>query len=337
MRVLAVTNMYPTLEDPTLGTFVEQQVASLRQRGVDVDVLFADRALLGRRVYFNLARQLERHVAQGIELVHVMYGGVMAALVTMLVGKTPVLVSFCGSDLLGQNCSGLARKIAARVGVVASHFAARRATAIVVKSHNLRDALPGSVRDRKHIEIIPNGIDLEKFSPRDPGECRARLGWPEDRLNVLFPANNGDATKRPWLARAAVEQVRRLGIPAILHELSGVPHASVPDWLNAADVVLLTSDHEGSPNVIKEALACNTAVVSVDVGDVATRVEGVTGCHIAEAEPAALALALARVHSHRGKVAARQAVEPLSRDAVAARLTALYAWCVGTPSPEPLR
>jgi glycosyltransferase involved in cell wall biosynthesis len=257
----------------------------------------------------------------------------MAALVTALANGKPVLVSFCGSDLLGQNCSGLFRKITARAGVIASHFAARRATAIVVKSRNLRDALPRPIREGRHIEIIPNGIDLEKFAPRDPVACRARLGWPEASLNVVFPANNGDATKRPWLAHAAVDQVRRLGIPAVLHELSGVPHALVPEWLNAADVVLLTSDHEGSPNVIKEALACNTAIVSVDVGDVATRVEGVAGCYIVEAEPAALALALARVRQDRGKVEGRAAVAPLAREAVAGRLRDLYAWCLRTQSP----
>jgi glycosyltransferase involved in cell wall biosynthesis len=114
----------------------------------------------------------------------------------------------------------------------------------------------------------------------------------------------------------------------MLHELSGIPHASVPAWLNAADVVLLTSDHEGSPNVIKEALACNTAVVSVDVGDVAARIDGVAGCYLVPGEASALAEALAKVHRHRGKVAARQRMEPLSREAVAERICELYSWCV---------
>jgi len=332
MRVLAVTNMYPTPDHPTLGTFVEQQVSSLRARGISIEVLLADRSVRGPRAYLTLAAEIGQRLGKGVDLVHVMYGGVMAAVVSRRAGKIPLLVSFCGSDLLGQKYSGLRRRVAARVGVVASHFAARRASAIVVKSRNLYEALPKSVRGDRRVEIIPNGVDLDRFFPGDPVESRARLGWSERDLHVLFPANNGDATKRPWLARKAVEQARRLGVPATLHELTGVPHASVRDWLNASDVVIVTSDHEGSPNVVKEALACNTAVVSVDVGDIATRVAGIAGCHIVSAEPSALAHALAQVQQHRGKVAARQAIEPLSREAVAARLGDLYAWCLQTSS-----
>jgi glycosyltransferase involved in cell wall biosynthesis len=333
MRVLAVTNMYPTPDHPTLGTFVEQQVSSLRLRGVSVDVLLADRSLQGPRAYITLATQIGRHLNKGVDLVHVMYGGVMAAVVSTLARDVPLLVSFCGSDLLGQRFSGLRRRVAAQVGVSASYFAARRASAIVVKSRNLYDALPASIRGGKRIEIIPNGVDLEQFFPSNPAESRARLGWPEEQFHVLFPANNGDATKRPWLAKEAVDRARTLGIPASLHELSGVSHSLVREWLNAADVVLLTSDHEGSPNVVKEALACDTAVVSVDVGDVATRVEGVAGCHIVAADSSALAAALALVHRHRGKVAARQKIEPLSREAVAASLCDLYERCIRSSTP----
>jgi glycosyltransferase involved in cell wall biosynthesis len=332
MRVLAVTNLYPTPVHPTLGTFVEQQVSSLRARGISIEVLLADRSVQGPRAYLTLANEIGQRLGKGIDLVHVMYGGVMAAVVSRRAGKIPLLVSFCGSDLLGQNCSGLTRRIAARVGVMASHFAARRASAIVVKSRNLYEALPKSVRGDRRVEIIPNGVDLDRFFPGDPVESRARLGWSERDLHVLFPSNNGDATKRPWLARKAVEQARRLGVPATLHELTGVPHSSVRDWLNASDVVIVTSDHEGSPNVVKEALACNTAVVSVDVGDIATRVAGIAGCHIVGAEPSALAQALAQVQQHRGKVAARRAIEALSREAMAARLGDLYAWCLQVSS-----
>ena len=82
-----------------------------------------------------------------------------------------------------------------------------------------------------------------------------------------------------------MERATRLGIDAEMHHLSGVPNDHVPIWLNASDVVLLTSLHEGSPTIIKEALACNRPVVSVDVGDVRERIRGVDGCFLARPDP----------------------------------------------------
>src|SRR5262249_2264447 len=139
------------------------------------------------------------------------------------------------------------------------------------------------------VRIIPNGIDLGRFKPLNRNSCRSRLGWREDRLNVLFPTNSGDRIKRPELARKAVEVAERLGVKVDMHHLRSVPHDQVPVWLNASDAVLLTSLHEGSPNVIKEALACNVPVVSVDVGDVRDRIQGIEGCYLAAPDPDDLA------------------------------------------------
>ncbi len=108
----------------------------------------------------------------------------MADMVTRAVGDVPTVVSFCGSDLLGERLSGLVRKFVSRYGVMASHKAAKRATGIIVKSENLRDALPNFV-DRSKVRIIPNGIDLERFRPLCQETCRARLGWNASHFHVL--------------------------------------------------------------------------------------------------------------------------------------------------------
>src|SRR5439155_17115093 len=95
-------------------------------------------------------------------------------------------------------------------------------------------------------------------------------------------------SKRPELAAAAVEHLARRGVDAELFFVDSVPHDRVPTYINAANAVLLTSVTEGSPNIVKEALACEVAVVSVDVGDVSERLAGIDGCFIAKADPAAL-------------------------------------------------
>lgn len=323
MRILVVTNAYPTPDFPASGAFVEQQVRGLRDLGLFVDVMFVDRVQRGMMAYLSLGWELRRALSrQPVDLVHVMYGGVMADIAT-LVSPQPTIVSFCGSDLLGELLSGRVRKLLAGYGVNASYRSARRANGIVVKSKNLEHALPPDI-DRNKVRIIPNGVDLDLFAPYDRQECREKLGWAEDCIHVLFPTTCGDPRKRFELAKAAVEEAQRGGLRWEIHQLYGVAHSTVPIWLNASDVVLLTSLHEGSPNVIKEALACNVPIVAVDVGDVAERITGVSGSYIAKANPQDLAKKLHLVVSGERRTDGRIAMCALSLQHTAERLQNLY-------------
>jgi glycosyltransferase involved in cell wall biosynthesis len=316
--------MYPTSLTPTSGTFVEQQIKGLKQIGIAVNIMFVNRVQKGIRAYLGLGRRLRSRVA-GFQphLVHAMYGGVLADIVTRTVDDRPAVVSFCGSDLLGERLSSSMRKLIAGYGVLASRRAARRAQGIVVKSKNLQNALPDNV-DKSKVRVIPNGIDLERFKPLDRDKCRERLGWRAKCFHILFPTNSGDPCKRFELARAAVEALRRSGIQTEIHELRGVPHPQVPVWLNASDAVLLTSLHEGSPNIVKETLACNIPVVSVDVGDVHERLQGIEGCYIALSEPYDLAVKLRLVQSSLRRVTGRVQMQKLSLREVALQLKAFY-------------
>jgi glycosyltransferase involved in cell wall biosynthesis len=126
------------------------------------------------------------------------------------------------------------------------------------------------------------------------------------------------------LARAAVEGLESKGIAVQLHRLHGVPHREVPVWLNASDVVLLTSSHEGSPNVVKEALACNRPIVSVDVGDVRERAGRIEGCHLCDSDPVQLSKKLLLVYDGPRLVDGRASIGELSDDQVAGRINDFY-------------
>ncbi len=324
MRVLAVTNMYPTATDRGSGTFVEQQIQGLRQIGLDVEVLLVERASKGREIY----RGLDKLIASRIEefqpnLIHSMYGGVMAEVVTRVVAEKPVVVSFCGTDLLGGSFFKLFKRLTVHLGVFASHLAAKRAQGIIVKSRNLMDALPKGT-DLTKVWVIPNGIDLGRFRPLDRNESCRKLGWNADHFHVLFTDHGNRPRKRIELANAVTATLRRSGLAAELHQLSGVPHYEVPVWLNASDVVLLTSFHEGSPNVVKEALACNRPVVSTDVGDVRERIEGIEGCYIASPCAGDLAEKLKLVSNGVRSVNGRAQMKELSLDRIASRIADVY-------------
>jgi glycosyltransferase involved in cell wall biosynthesis len=329
MRLLAITNLYPTRQAPTLGVFVERQVEGLRRIGLNVEVLVIDRASGGRWAYWTVGRRLRAAIRTfKPDIVHVMYGGITASLVTLTVEHLPVVVSFCGSDLLGFSSPSPLTSLSARCGVLASHGAARRARGIVVKSNNLRERLPRDI-DRARVRVIPNGIDLRRFRRLDREACRSRLNWATDRFHVLFADNNGNPCKRPALARAAVQTLAHRGIDAELHQLSGVAPDDVPIWLNASHALLLTSVSEGSPNIVKEALACDVPVVSVDVGDVRERIQGIDGCFIASPHPSELAARMQIVHSGPARVPGSVKMQELSLENVALRLAHFYDELIG--------
>jgi teichuronic acid biosynthesis glycosyltransferase TuaC len=324
MRVLAVTNIYPTPSNPALGTFVEQQVEGLRTAGLEVEVLFVDRRQEGARAYLGLGDQIRSSLRRfNADIVHVMYGGVMAELATRTIRDRPTVVTFHGADLLGEHVSGYLRRLSARFGVLSSRRAARRATGIVVVARLLGEMLPRKV-DQARVRIIPCGIDLTRFRPLEPSLCRQQLGWRDRGFHVLFNSNGDDPVKQPGLARATVQAARLAGIPAELHELRGVCNSQVPVWLNASHVLLLTSCHEGSPTIVKEALACNLPVVSVDVGDVREQMHGIEGCYLASPTPGDLASKLRLVFAAYRRVDARSKMEELSVGCVALRLKRFY-------------
>jgi glycosyltransferase involved in cell wall biosynthesis len=323
MRALIVTNMYPTPTAPTMGTFVADQVESLRDLGVGIEMVHLARRDNGRHVYRNLAQRIERAVGETKpDVLHVMYGGVTAEVVTRAVRDRPVVVSFCGSDVLGGDAKGIVQHVASRYSTFASRRAARRAAGIIVKSRNLYDALPEKI-DRGKVWIVPNGVDFAHFHPRDQADCQRLLGWAEDRRHVLFPGLPTRPEKRFALAEAAISSLDRT-VRVELHALVGVPHDQVPIWINAADAVLLTSKHEGSPNAVKEALACNVPVVSTDVGDVRERLADIEGCFIADATPEDLAVKLALVLKNNRRLDAREQIDNLGLEVVARRIVDIY-------------
>jgi len=261
-RVLVVTNMWPRPERPAFGSFVASQVEALRAAGAHVQV----HVIAGDRHASAYVRDIPliRRLAHGADVVHAHFG---------LAGWTaswqplPLVVSFCGTDLLGLTGLRRGRHLTSRVTVTLSHWAARRAAAIICKSENLRQALP-RIPDRSRAVILPNGVDLQRFTPGDQREARTRLGLPLEARFALFPYGAARLEKRPSLAQAAVERAVLVHPSLRLLQVDGAPPGAMPDYYRAADCLLLTSAYEGSPNTVKEALACGLPVVSVDVGDV---------------------------------------------------------------------
>jgi glycosyltransferase involved in cell wall biosynthesis len=323
MKILAVTNMYPTATFPAQGTFVERQIESLKPL-VDIQLLHIDRVESGRGEYSRVRTRLHQAIAQSQpDVVHVMYGGALALLTATAVGKLPLILSVCGSDVLGDPQRSFKRRAFGRATVWASKMAALRADAIIAKSRQLAERL-GTFAPAKKIHVIPNGVDLERFRPLDTTICRQRLGWSEDEFHVLFTGDPANETKRFADAKEALDHLRARGVPARLQIMRGVSHDLVPIWLNAAHVMLLCSLHEGSPNIVKESLACACPVVSTDVGDVAERIEGIEGCYISARNAESFANCLETVFRAGVRLDCAHQMAAISVRAIAERVVSVY-------------
>jgi len=204
--------------------------------------------------------------------------------------------------------------------------AARHASAIIVKSRNLLEALPKELSSKA--TILPNGVDTEFFYPMDLFECRRRLDWPHNAKIVLFNASHGDnaPSKNPELARKVLMHASS-SVPGVTMKImSNNSQDEVRLMLNAADCLLVTSLHEGSPNVVKEAMACNLPVVSVNCGNVAERLRAVVPGAVCGYDPQALAREISEVLTRSVRSNGLEELESqgLSARAVAQQLINLY-------------
>jgi glycosyltransferase involved in cell wall biosynthesis len=205
-----------------------------------------------------------------------------------------------------------------------SQVSALSASGIVCVSQQLRKRLWWR---REIVEVIPSGVDTSIFRPMPIEEARAALGWTADQRVVLFNAStsNRSKAKRLDLALAASAAAERLTPGSRMVVLDGsVDTSLIATYMNAADCLLLTSDAEGSPNVIKEALACNLPIVSVDVGDVSERVAGVHPGRIVERDPDRLGAAIAEILRDPVRSNGSQAVTEITTKRVAERLVEVY-------------
>lgn len=323
--VLIVTNMWPDDNRPVYGIFVKRQVDSLRAKGIRCDVVYVRGYLSSLAYLVAAARFLVATVAwRGrYRLVHV-HAGETALVARFFVGP-PMLVSYCGDDILGDpdDDGTITRASSIRAAVIRWHAALCRAT--ITKSQEMHDRLPA--RARRTNTVLPNGVDGTTFAPRNRADARQRLGWHPSERVVLFAATKPDIPrKRRWLAEAACAAAAKEIGPIKLYVAGLTPPNEMPILMSAADCFLHTASLEGSPNVVKEALMCNLPVVATRSGDIPDLLDGVSPSYLCPADPDQLGEALIDFFVSPRRSNGRAYIESaLSAPAVASRLLDIYA------------
>lgn len=316
-KVLVVTKMWPTRQTRFRNGFLKREVEAVRQQGVECEVLVIQDTGAGPRSYLDAALAVRQQIRSGdYDLVHAHYGLTAMA---CLYQPRPLVVTLHGSDIYGAVDERGRNTAKGRLERAISRWVAWRADAVVTVSKRMAALIPWA----KPI-VVPVGIDTELFRPDARDQARRTLDLDCSTPYIIFAANPRNPVKRHWLAEQAVSLLKSDLPRAQLVSVFGEPLDRMPLWMNAADVLLITSVREGGPLVHREAMACNLPVVSVDVGDVAEHMTEVDQSCIVADDPHAVAAALKAMIARGSRSNGRTVAERTSLSTSAQALSHIY-------------
>ncbi|MFC6990555.1 glycosyltransferase [Haladaptatus sp. GCM10025707] len=306
---LRVLNLVTSRE----STFFRQQVRSLEQRGIACTTLAVSpkRPKTNEKAetrpvtdYIRFFSSATKESFGDYDLIHANSG--LTAPGAVFQPNLPVVLSLWGSDLMGT------------FGPI-SKLCARYADAVIVMSQEMADELG------RDCHIIPHGVDTTRFKPIDRGEAREALGWDQDATYVLFPyAASKEVKNFPRAERIVGAAREQFDGTLNLQTVYRVPHEQMPLYMNAADVLLLTSKREGSPNATKEALACNLPVVAAAVGDLRDQLQGISPSTVGETDEELIDGLLSIIESGKRPESREKVIHEMSAERMGKRIHEVY-------------
>jgi glycosyltransferase involved in cell wall biosynthesis len=303
-----------------IGTFIESQGSSLEQVGIQVSYFpVKGKGILG---YLKAAYHLHKHIkGNNYDIVHAHYSLSGWVAVIAFTGK-PTVLSLMGDDALGTYVGPGKIKLTSYFLPILTIAIQPFVAAIICKSVPIQRV----VIRRRISYVIPNGVNLVSFKPSS-SNLRKDFGLQMSKRYVLFLGDPLSSTKNFSLVREAYGKLDNPDIDLLAPFPVG--YTEVSDYLNIADVLVLTSFMEGSPNVIKEAMACNCPIVATDVGDVKWVLGNTEGCFVASFEPEDVAdklkLAL-KFSEEKGRTRGRDRIIKIGLDSnsVARKIVEVY-------------
>jgi len=299
-----------------ISPIIKSQGESLKKEGVDID--FFTIKSKGFKGYFKGISTLKNYIKkEEYSIIHAHYG--LSAIVAFFAkNKEKMVVSFMGDDLVGANdYNGRVTTISRFVIVLNKFFARHFFHYNIVKSKEMLNVLSLS-----NSMVISNGVNYKRFYEIDKIDARKYFDEGVDVKRVLFCSNPGRPEKNYKLAKEAVDLLEDKNIE--LKYLNGIEQDKLVYHYNAADCLLLTSFHEGSPNVVKEAMACNIPIVSTNVGDVNEVIGNTEGCYVTSFESKDVAHKLKRALAFNKRTKGRENIRHLEESVVAQKIINIY-------------
>ena len=247
-----------------ISPIVQAQANSIASNNISIE--FFKISENGMKGYLNAVFPLRRKIQKGkFDIIHAHYS--LSGFVAALAGAKPLIVSLMGSDVKSRSLSKF----------LVRFFKLFFWEVTIVKSADMQRTL-----NVNNVEIIPNGVNIKKFYPICQSEAIKFLCWNTNTKHILFPSNPSRLEKNYKLLNKSIQLIK---YNIEIHFLKDIAHEEVNYYYNAADIIALPSLREGSPNAIKEAMACNRPIVSTNVGDVNYLLENVQGTFISSYAP----------------------------------------------------
>ncbi len=289
--------------------FIKSQGESLREQGVDLE--FYTIKGKGIKGYLKNIFPLRKYIKEkNFDIIHAHYG-LTALTCLMTFVNVPIVISVMGSDAYGDFDNKGKRIKSSYFEMVLTQIALFFSKRIIVKSKNLYNYIPY----KKRAVIIPNGVNTDIFKPYNNTVVKNKILW---------LANPKNPRKNFNLLQKAFELLK--GNDVTLVNPYPIKHSDFPKYLNNCSVFVLSSFNEGSPNVIKEAMACNIPIVSTDVGDVREVIGNTEGCYITSFEPKDVADKIKKALQFGKRTNGRQRIIELGLDSetIAKKIIKVY-------------
>lgn len=300
MKVLFVSSGNKLLD---INPIVRNQGDSLKKNGIEIEYFkIVGRGAVGYlKNIFKLKRFLKKN---RFDMVHAHYS--LSGYVAALAGGPPLVVSLMGSDAQrGMFSKGI-------IWLFNKFFWC----AMIVKSESMKQKI-----NIQNTKVIPNGVNFEIFEQKDKKNARENVGF-YSKNNIIFVADPHRKEKNHELAFKAVKELNDADVK--LNVVSDVAYERIPYYYRAADVLLLTSLWEGSPNVVKEAMACNLPIVATDVGDVKEVIGDTEGCYVTSFDPADVSEKLSLALKFGKRTDGREKIKHLDSNVIAQKLISVY-------------
>lgn len=307
----------------TISPIVYNQGEALKEtKTVELDYFgIYEKGLAG---YIKSTRRLQSFLKKNnYDIIHAHYG--LSGLIAGLVRSKPFLVvSYMGDDLIGINREDGSYTFAGHlIAWLDKLFAGYVNSYNIVKS----DELKSKLKRISNVSVIPNGVDTDLFCEIDKQQARNKLNWPKKQKVIIFISDPLRPEKNFPLAQNALDTLKEYDVK--LYPVNNISHYNLTLYYNAADCIIMTSFHEGSPNVIKEAMACNTPIVATDVGDVRKVIGNTEGCYVTGFEPGEVADKIGKALDFaalKGKTNGREQIMRLGFDSksIAEKIVSVY-------------
>ncbi|MEN9394026.1 MAG: hypothetical protein RL362_247 [Bacteroidota bacterium] len=287
---------------PVVGNQLES-LKNLQRVSLHALVLDGNGIFVYLKSFFRIRSAVKRN---HIDIIHAHYS--LTAFVCALTFSAPVVVSLMGSDVIANSWRR-------RIIVLFSRLFWKK---VIVKTEQMKQLI-----GIEEALVIPNGVDMDFFSPLESEEVKRKLTWDTNKYHIVFPSNRSRIEKNFQLLEDAIVLLNRTDVE--VHEMRGLSKEEVRQYYAASDLVVMTSFREGSPNAIKEALSMNKCVISTAVGDVEELTSGVDGAWIISFDPKDLAECIDQVLGSKLRHSnGRIAMERLSSSKVASKLENVY-------------